>query len=112
MPFSMVCPNKGCGKQMDPYIDKSTDKVHCSICDGEIQNVTHFAKVQMKSLKQFKNSKNTTSFSVKCSKCAKESRPVISNKQVICPFCKNQHSHLSETFKLMLIDTLPNIKDS
>ena len=52
--FFIYCTNKGCGVQMEPYIDPKTDKVYCSACDNEIANITHFTKVQMKSLKQYK----------------------------------------------------------
>jgi predicted Zn-ribbon and HTH transcriptional regulator len=105
MPFLMLCPNKGCGANIEPYLDPSDNKVYCSSCDKEIPNVTHFVKTQMKSLKQFKP-KKTVSFGVKCQKCFKEDRPKIINKDIACPHCKSIHSHLSEPFKIMLKDKL------
>lgn len=108
MPFMTVCTHKGCNKQMDPYLDPKTNKVYCSSCDQELTNLTHFAKSQMKTLKQFKQ-KTTTSFSVKCQKCSKEERPILSQQNVICPFCKTPHQHLSPHFKLMLQDLLKKV---
>lgn len=105
MPFMTNCTHKGCGKYMDPYLDPKNDKVFCSNCDQEISTLTHFAKVQMKTLKQFKP-KTSTSFGVKCQKCSKEARPEILQQDVICPFCKTPHQHLSPHFKMMLQDFL------
>ena len=73
---------------MEPYIDPKTDKVFCSECDGEITNLTYFAKQQMKSSKQYKQ-KAAVSFAVKCKDCNKEERPKIvgKNKDIVCPSC-------------------------
>lgn len=105
MPFSMICSNRKCGKQMEPYIDPKTDKVYCSSCNNEITNITSFAKVQMKSLKQFKP-KETTSFSVKCNICNKDGRPKLVNDDVVCGSCNRPLENLSNPFKLMLKEKL------
>lgn len=105
MPFSTNCTNKGCGKQMEPYIDPKTDKVYCSLCDGEINNLTYFAKKQMKDSKQYKK-KKSISFMVKCQSCGKEDRPKLVKDDVTCPHCNKAHDHLSEPFKIMLRDKL------
>lgn len=104
----MPCGNKGCGKQMEPYIDPKDDKVYCSECDKEIPNITHFAKMQMKSLKQYKQ-KKAVSFSVKCQSCGKDERPKLVNKDIVCPGCNKPHSHLSEPFKIMLREKLKTV---
>lgn len=108
MPFSMVCNNKGCGKQMEPYLDPKTDKVYCSLCNKEITNITHFAKIQMKALKQFKQ-KIATSFAVKCSKCGKEARPKLLNDDVVCGECLRSLDNLSLPFKNMLKEQLKTV---
>jgi len=108
MPFSLICPNKGCGKTQEPYIDPKDDKVYCSLCDKEISNITNFTKIQMKSLKQFRP-KNIMSFSVKCLKCQKEARPNIVNNDVICSGCLKPMDHLSVPFKNMLKDQLKKV---
>ncbi len=105
--FSMNCTTKGCYKQMEPYIDPKTDKVYCSICDGELTNVTHFTKVQMKSLKQYRQ-KASVAFGIKCNSCGKEDRPIVVGKDIVCPGCKKAHAHLSEPFKIMLRENLKN----
>jgi hypothetical protein len=100
MPFSIQCNNKGCGQVQSPYIDPKTDKVYCSNCDKEISSVTHFAKVQMKSLKQYREKKGK-SFSVKCTSCNAEDRPLIENHKYLCASCKKD-LNISEAFKLVL----------
>lgn len=93
---------------MEPYIDPKTDKVYCSSCDKEITNITHFAKVQMKAMRQYKQ-KKVISFSVKCQNCGKEERPKLIGKDIVCPGCKKSHDHLSEPFKVMLRDKLKTV---
>lgn len=107
----MNCTNKGCGKHMEPYIDPKTDKVYCAQCDGELTNLTYFAKMQMKGSKQYKQ-KNALSFMVKCTKCGKEDRPKLIGKDpqdVVCPHCRKSHDHLSEPFKIMLREKLKTV---
>ncbi len=108
MPFNMFCANKACHKQMEPYIDLKTDKIFCSVCDVEIPNVNYFTKFQMRSLKQIKP-KSTISYSVKCSLCFKEGRPVILKNDIVCLGCKKPLTHLSIPFKNMLKDKLKDI---
>ena len=93
---------------MEPYLDPKTDKVYCSKCNSEITNITYFAKVQMKSLKQYKQ-KNITSFSVKCDKCGQENRPKLINDNVVCPNCNKPLDNLSPAFKIMLKDKLKTV---
>lgn len=108
MPFSTFCTNKGCGKQMEPYLDPKTDKVYCSLCDKELPNMTYFAKVQMKSLKQYKQ-KQAVVFGVKCQSCGKEAQPKVVGDDIVCPSCNKAHEHLSEPFKIMLRDKLKTV---
>ena len=103
--FSMPCSNKGCGKVQEPYLDPKDNKVYCSMCNREIENVTHFAKIQMKSLKQFKQ-KAAISFAVKCDKCGKEDRPLLINDSVVCAACKKPLDKLSLPFLNMLKEKL------
>lgn len=105
MPFMMNCTNKGCCKQMEPYIDPKDDKVYCAECNKELSNITYFAKVQLKSLKQFKQ-KKAVSFAVKCRNCGKEERPKVVKEDIVCPACNKAHTHLSEPFKIMLREKL------
>jgi hypothetical protein len=108
MPFSMNCTNKGCGKMQEPYLDKKTDKVFCSECDKEITNVSYFAKVQMRSLNQYKIKKND-SFSVKCDKCNYMGRPLLEQDDIVCSSCKKSLDKLSMTFKNMLKEKLKEL---
>lgn len=96
----MQCSNKGCGQMQSPYIDPKTDKVYCSLCDKEIKEATHFAKVQMKSLKQYREKKGR-SFSVKCSLCNNEDRPLSEGNKYLCSSCKKE-LNISDAFKLIL----------
>lgn len=95
---------KKCG-EMEPYMDPKTGKVYCSKCDTEILNVTHFTKVTMKTLKQFRQ-KQAVAFGVKCQNCGKEAQPKVSGDDIVCPGCGKTHDHLSEPFKMMLKDKL------
>ena len=108
MAFSTYCTHKGCKgsiDQMEPFLDLNDDKIYCSICEQELLNMTHFVKIQMKTLKQFRKKQNVA-FGVKCQSCKKEAQPQISNNDIICPHCLKPHSHLSEPFKLMLKEKL------
>lgn len=104
----MNCTNKGCGIQMEPFIDLKDNKVYCSQCEKELENVSHFTKTQMKALKQFKK-KKIISFSVKCQNCGKEERPNLVKQDIVCPACNKTHNHLSEPFKIVLRDKLKNV---
>lgn len=108
MPFQTVCTNKGCHKSQEPYLDPKNDKVYCSKCEQEINNITHFAKMQMKTLKQFKP-KNTTSFSIKCLNCGREGRPQLTNNDVVCSSCQKPLNNLSVPFKNMLKEQLKTV---
>lgn len=108
MPFMTYCTNKGCGKQMEPYLDPKDDKVYCAECDRELPTITHFAKIQMKSFKQFKQ-KKSMSFAVKCKNCGKEDRPKLVKDDIVCAACNKPHTHLSEPFKIMLKEKLKTV---
>lgn len=109
MAFTTCCTNKGCGKVQAPYLDPVNDKAYCSICHGEIGNLTYFAKSQMKSSKQFKP-KSTNSFSVKCPHCKQEDRPKLDNQDnVVCFSCKKPLDNLSAAFKHMLKEELKKV---
>ncbi len=106
MAFSMQCISKNCGQIQNPYIDPVTNKVYCSICDGEITNATHFTKMQMKASKQFKEKKQK-SFCVKCKKCSFEDRPVKNNGKYSCKKC-NQELDVPYAFRMILDHYLPS----
>lgn len=105
MAFSTFCTNKGCGKIQEPYLDPKDDKIYCSECDGEITNITHFVKIQMKSMKQFKQKKKVP-FAVKCSVCGREEKPKIVAGEIACGACGGNLPNLSPIFKNMLKEKL------
>jgi hypothetical protein len=105
MAFSTFCTTKGCSKIQEPYIDPKTDKVYCSVCDSEITNLTSFVKVQMKSMKQYKQ-KTAKPFATKCSKCNREEQPKIVADDVVCGACLQPLNNLSPIFKNMLKEKL------
>jgi ribosomal protein L34E len=110
MPFSLQCTTKGCCKIQIPYIDPATDKVYCSFCDQEMAGITHFIKVQMKSLKQFRQ-KQQTPFAVKCSKCGKTDCPKLVNNEIVCSGCSKPLDNLTEPFKIILRVKLKSSND-
>jgi len=105
MPVQLQCPHKGCMKMQEAWLDPKTDKVYCAECDREIPNITHFTKVQLKTLKQYKQ-KKTAAFATKCAACQKEAVPVLHNNDVVCAGCLKPLNHLSPIFKNMLKDQL------
>ena len=116
MPLALNCMNthvdkfgkkRTCG-QVEPYMDPKTEQVFCPLCDNEMPNITHFTKVTLKNLRQFRT-KPQIPFGVKCQKCGKEAQPAIVNDDIVCPSCSNPHSHLSEPFKMMLKDKLRTV---
>ncbi|HEY5267792.1 MAG TPA: hypothetical protein VII94_01505 [Candidatus Saccharimonadales bacterium] len=97
-----------CG-QMEPYMDPKTEQVFCSLCNKEMPGITHFNKVTLKNLRQYKQ-KVTDTFVTKCQNCNKEAQPKVMGDDIVCPHCNKSHSHLSEPFKLMLKDKLKTTK--
>jgi len=108
MAFSTQCFNKGCGKIQEPYIDPKTDKVYCSVCDGELTNITHFVKIQMKTAKQYRQKKSVP-FAVKCMKCNAQERPFIKDDKVYCSSCKEEMTNVSPVYKNMLKQALKTV---
>lgn len=87
MPFSINCNNKGCFKQQEPVLNTVTNEVECSECGRPITNVTHFVKVQMKSLGQTKKYAKSA-FSVRCEKCKTNALPKLgANDKLVCVGC-------------------------
>lgn len=96
--LKMPCPK--CQKHQSPFLDPKKDKVYCSECNEDI-NVNHFVKIQLKTLKQYREV-NKTSFSIKCNKCSKEDRPKLINDKITCSACGKEIDHLTDFFKDML----------
>jgi Zn finger protein HypA/HybF involved in hydrogenase expression len=116
MPLSLICNNsytddKGksrkCG-QIEPFMDPKTEQVFCPLCQQEMTQINHFAKVTLKNLRQFRQ-KPQIPFCVKCQNCNQEAQPKIEKEDVVCPKCNKPHTHLSEPFKLMLKDKLKTV---
>jgi len=108
MPFSTQCTNKSCRKIQAPYMDKETEKVYCSECHQEILGLTYFAKVQMKSIGQYRE-RPKISFATKCNECGLESRPKNVNNDIVCGICGKPLKHLSDIFKNMLKEQLKTV---
>lgn len=104
MAFNTYCTHKGCKQFQAPYIDPADNKVYCSVCDGELDSITIFAKNQMRMAKQFK--KKPPSFVVKCKLCKKSDRPKMQNNDFICSNCGKKLTDISEPFKLVLKEFL------
>jgi len=107
MVFSIDCPNKGCGQMQAPYLDKDTNKVYCSKCNREIENVSIFVKNSMRQNKQFRV-KEKKSFSVKCASCQFEDRPVLTNDKLLCSACGKEHQ-ITAQFAQMLKEKLKEL---
>lgn len=108
MAFLMNCNNKGCGKSNTPYLSLEDNEVYCSECDKIIQNVSHFTKTQMKSLKQVKKDENK-SFSVKCEHCKRDGRPNKKLTNLFCKYCNKEITHLTPIYKKMLLSLIDSL---
>lgn len=108
MAFSTFCTNKGCGKIQEPFIDPQDNKVYCSLCEGELTNITPFVKTQMRSMKQYRP-RQAKPFACKCAKCGREERPKVVNDDIVCGVCSEPMNNLSPIFKNMLKERLKTV---
>ncbi len=94
MPFMICCDNKGCYETTEALLDPKTNNVHCAACGNVINSVTHFAKVQLKTLGQtMKNQKTNRAFSVNCPNCGKAGQPIVGKDgSITCTVCKSELS--------------------
>lgn len=92
MPFLICCDNKGCYETTEALLEPSSNQVHCAACGKVIESVTHFAKIQMKTLGQtMKNQKASRAFSVNCSYCSKLAQPTVGkNGSISCSSCGSE----------------------
>jgi Zn finger protein HypA/HybF involved in hydrogenase expression len=103
MPFYIQCSNKGCCKNSAALLNEETNEVFCAECDSPIPEVTHFTKVQLKSMGQtMKKRKSQTSFSIQCQSCNKTDRPTIKDNKAYCKHCKQEMLNVSGAFIQML----------
>lgn len=119
MAFSLPCEKKGCGKTIEPVIDKQTNKVYCT-CDEEheIKQLTDFAKRQLIGMNQVKTKqRQQKAFAVKCESCEREGTPLLKTgirddkgrlqaDQLICTFCKKELTNISQPFVQVLKENL------
>jgi len=94
MPFLICCDNKGCYETTEALLNPETNEVHCAACGKVIKSVTHFAKVQMKTLGQtMKNQKASRAFSVSCPSCGKTAQPIVGRDgSITCSVCSTELS--------------------
>ena len=110
MGFTTFCDNKGCGKQIEPLLDKETNDVICTECGKPINSITEFAKRQMVSLGQIRRATpKKQAWSVKCEGCKKEGPPKLNkagevdkhNKPVVkllCQYCDSELANINRPF--------------
>ena len=111
MGFLIQCDNKKCREFQEPTLDKDTDKVHCSKCDGEIDHVSIFARRQMRAMGQVKReSVPKQAFAVKCvaEGCEKITCPKLLEEEgkktkLLCSICKAEHKQLSAPYAQTVI---------
>jgi len=109
MVFTIDCTNRGCAAMMTPYLDPKTNKVYCSKCDGEIENVSPFTKNAMRASKQVKQ-KEKKSFAVKCA-CGHDDRPQIADGKVVCASCGQEQTQLTPHYAMMLKEQLKKLAE-
>lgn len=112
MLFFTNCPNKGCRKDVQPFVDKDTMIAYCPECNGEMNNINLFMRRQLAANGNVrKDSKTKAAWSVKCESCKKEAPPVITNdKKILCSFCNKEMTGLNKFYANSLILNLKNKK--
>jgi hypothetical protein len=86
----ITCDNKGCFQSVEPLLNVSTNEVICTNCGKPINSVTHFMKIQLKTLGQtMKKQETNKAYSVFCSKCGNNSQPFVARDGTIC--CSNRN---------------------
>lgn len=110
MGFSTRCTKKGCGKETEPLLNKTDNKIYCGCAEShEITTLTEFAKRQLVSFGQTTNKKKSVnSFSVKCPSCQRQGTPKLDkvSGNLTCNFCDAPLTNLSAPFVKMLRDQL------
>jgi hypothetical protein len=108
MGFQLYCDNKGCYKQGEHVVDKTTNQVICIDCGKEIKNITSFTKTQMISLGQVRKAEKTKqAWSVKCEACLKETPPKLSkDNKLVCGGCAKELTKLARPFADMIKQNL------
>lgn len=99
MILNLTCENSECGKCMTPYLEPTTNIVHCSICDEEMVNISPFMKNMLRQNKILKE-RPKKAFAIKCS-CGREDTPLLEDDQLLCPKCKEPHK-LTPAYATML----------
>lgn len=108
MGILITCDNKGCYDSMEPMLNVATNEVICTSCGKPIRSVTHFMKIQLKSLGQtMKQQKSNQAYAVKCSGCGLLDQPVVTPQGVItCSRCgakiENLPPPVAQMLRLML----------
>lgn len=98
----MPCNNKGCGKHQEPVLNIKDNEVYCSECGKKIAGVSHFTKIQMKTLGQVKKPAKTA-YSVRCDKCKQDGLPKLdNNKKLVCAGCDNELKNVSAPFAILI----------
>lgn len=106
MSFLLQCQNKDCKKTTEVVLDKNTNRVHCSDCDSEIQNVTLFVKSTLNNMKKYRIPKKSySSYALECKNCHKKMTPILIKEELHCPECRYTHDVTSH-FKNMFIANL------
>ena len=91
------CNNKGCGKENEATIDKTTGDVYCAACDRVITGVSSFTKATLKSLGQTKQNVKEA-FAMKCVSCKNEQLPGLNKDgKFVCRKCQKEMS-VGKTF--------------
>jgi hypothetical protein len=104
MVIELNCTIKGCQKFMQPVLDTKSNKVFCSVCDGE-QTASHFTKINLKTVGQIRKA-GKSAYSVKCASCKWEAMPKVVNNQLACPQCSAAHKSVSKPFETLIREAI------
>ena len=113
MGFLIYCDNKGCGEHMEPLLDVNSNKAYCSECGEEVKSITHFAKVQMKSMGQTMKKQSTQrAFAVQCQYCGNSDTPKIGeNNNLQCRKCSRDLDNISPAYAHVIRQNVKSIEN-
>lgn len=103
-------PCMSCKKLQSPTLDISTNQVYCSECNAEIPNVSHFFKVQMKTLGQTRKAKKSA-YAIRCVSCKNEALPKLDKNRLVCQTCNRPYDNISRPFEIIIRDKIAKGND-
>lgn len=86
----ITCTTRGCLKQTEAKLNKSTNEVICDECGNPIENITKFAKKTLETIGQINRSVKKQAFQAACPSCHKNQPLYVQDNKAFCGECNSQ----------------------